>query len=196
MYIQILLTHFWNRYFKMKTFGTFLKTFLIRHKEKWKSTLQYLLQLNTILNEKNLIRFQVIRTKTKDRQKCKTKYFLGLFDFALNGTFRRIFLYESKKSHEIQVHLMCSLCLAYRCTEILSFLNFFVPKFRTRSPTVFNVNFTLRTKHDLASPINRMVLLSNEKNIELFNFTTIELFNNYVNTIFFFCIFVTIFYYC
>lgn len=67
--------------------------------------------------------------------------------------------------------------------EILSSLNLNVPQCRTRFTTIFYV-LTHRTNYAVAFPINRIISLANEKIIKLFNFNSIESFNNYLNRIF------------
>ncbi|KAF0765528.1 Uncharacterized protein FWK35_00011936 [Aphis craccivora] len=69
------------------------------------------------------------------------------------------------------------------CLEILGFLNFYVPQCRTRSTTMFYI-FTHRTNYISASTMNRIMSIANDLKIDLFNFNSIELFNNYVNNIF------------
>jgi len=66
------------------------------------------------------------------------------------------------------------------CPELLSCLNFNVPQRRTRSTNIFYI-CSQRTNYSLSSPINRIMSLANETNIDLFNFTSLESFNNYVN---------------
>lgn len=67
--------------------------------------------------------------------------------------------------------------------EILGSLNFYVPQCRTRSTTMFYV-FTHKTNYASASPINRIMSIANDLKIDLFNFNSIESFNNYVNRVF------------
>jgi len=67
--------------------------------------------------------------------------------------------------------------------ETLSFLNCYVSQCRTRSTTMFYV-FTHKTNYGSACPINRIMSIANDLKIDLFNFNSIESFNNYEKQIF------------
>jgi len=68
------------------------------------------------------------------------------------------------------------------CPIILGSLNFNAPQCRTRSTTIFYV-FTHKTNYASASPMNRIMSIANDINVDLFNFNSIESFNIYINRI-------------
>ena len=70
------------------------------------------------------------------------------------------------------------------CPEVLGFLNLYVPQYRTNSSTMFYV-FTYKTNYASAFPMeNRIMLIVNDFKIDLFNFNSIESFNNNIKNIF------------
>ncbi|XP_022162460.1 uncharacterized protein LOC111028218 [Myzus persicae] len=71
----------------------------------------------------------------------------------------------------------------FYCPELLSFLNFSVPQVRTRSSiiTTFYIN-NHKTNYALSAPINRMMAIANDEQIDFFNFcpNSVDFFNSFV----------------
>jgi hypothetical protein len=69
------------------------------------------------------------------------------------------------------------------CPELLSFLNFSVPQVRTRSSIIstFYIN-NHKTNYALSAPINRMMAIANDEQIDFFNFSpnSVDFFNSFV----------------
>jgi len=68
-------------------------------------------------------------------------------------------------------------------SELLNYLNFYVPQCQTTSTNMFymqlhKTNYLLKFN----APINRMMGLANDTQVDLFNFNSIEsFFNNIIN---------------
>ncbi|XP_060878360.1 uncharacterized protein LOC132950803 [Metopolophium dirhodum] len=65
------------------------------------------------------------------------------------------------------------------CPELLSCLNFNIPHCRTRSANTFYISFQ-RTNYALCSPINRLMKITNDVQIDLFSFPSFDYFCNYI----------------
>lgn len=61
------------------------------------------------------------------------------------------------------------------CPELLSSFDFFVSQFRTRS-SIKNTFYLITQKSICASfaPINRMMVIANDEQIDFFNFNSVE----------------------
>jgi len=64
-------------------------------------------------------------------------------------------------------------------SELLNYLNFYVPRCQTRSTNTFYMQLH-RTNYLINAPINRMMKLANDTQIDLFNFNSIESFYNII----------------
>jgi hypothetical protein len=65
------------------------------------------------------------------------------------------------------------------CPELLSFLNFNVPKYQTRSANTFYIPFQI-TNYALSSLINRFMKVANDVQVDFFNFHCFDHFCNYI----------------
>lgn len=64
-------------------------------------------------------------------------------------------------------------------SKLLNYFNFYVPQCKTRSTNTF---YTLshRTNYLINAPINRIMRLAYDTQVDLFNFNSIESFYNYI----------------
>lgn len=154
-----------------------LYTSLVRSKLEyntvvWSPYLNYQSQcLDNIQNR--FLRFMAFKCNLNRMPHSPYEPLLRYFDIGSLSERRKIF----------DMKFLFKLVIGYiNCPEILGFLNFYVPQCRTRSTTMFYI-YTHKTNYMSASPMNRIMSIANDLNIELFSFNSIELFNNYVNKI-------------
>ena len=66
------------------------------------------------------------------------------------------------------------------CPKLFSCLKFNVPHCRTRSAKTFYIPFQRTKYYALSSPINRLIYVANDVQVDLFKFKSFECFCNYI----------------